>query len=197
MELVKNEFEETEKAHSKNNIVKVVYTLKPLFFIQKIFGIIIFNLTNGDVRPTNRKMKTIGLLIPIAYYVLLFVSFAISPPSPSENPTLKIKFFCVATFMTFLEYIIPAIMTSFSKYIVHINFLTAFAKLDASLRVEKISAFYKKSHSETLQYLFGFFVNITINSTVFFTTVNNINIIYILLLAIEFFQKFQIIFFVQ
>lgn len=188
---------ETRKTDFKESIVNIVYILKPLYFVQRCFGITAFRMVDGEIRPIDWKTKILGSLSLLAYCVLLFYSCAIFILSiPSKNSTIGVISFFLPNFITFFEYLISAITILFSTDTVNMFFITFFAELDTLFSLKKICDFYEKSHAETIKYLIGFFVMISINTTVFFiTSENNSDLMPILLIPIEYFQKFQILVF--
>lgn len=187
---------DTEKADGEKSIGNIVYTIKPLYLVQRCFGMTTFQMVDGEIRSIGWKNKIFGLSCLLTYGVLLLYYCATFISSMSSfNFSFSMIIYIIPAAIALVEYVICAITTSVLTATVNVSFLIAFAEIDTLLSIHKINDFYRKSRKETSQFLIGFFVNVIINVTIFFITLKKIEMISVVLLPVDYFQKFQILVF--
>ncbi|XP_075975325.1 uncharacterized protein LOC142976022 [Anticarsia gemmatalis] len=184
--------EDTVEFGSKKNLCNVVHTVKPIHTFENIFGIFFFQMINGEIKPPNWKMKTFGILLLVGYIILFFCTLSL-PTAITGTMNLVNVMDEVPGIVMLIQYVTCAITSSFLVNATYIRIINAFAELDTMLRVETITDFYKKSHTQTVKYLIILLFSHVINGVADFATAEVLSMSSMVALPLYLFQKLEIL----
>ncbi|XP_053604649.1 uncharacterized protein LOC128671860 [Plodia interpunctella] len=143
---------ETENKNKKNKINDLIYTICPILRVANCFGIFRFRITDGELLPTDRKMKLTGILITMTY-ITVFSFLLKLPADVDETRNLLDIMENVPSIVILIQYVTSAFATSFFLTRNNINIFTAFSNIDATLHINTNQDFYEKSRIRCFKFL--------------------------------------------
>lgn len=176
----------------KKALCNVIYSIKPLLFIEYLYGIYRFYFTRGELRLCNRKMKTYSVLTILSFLITVFASIDF-PTLVSGTAKSVVVMEEVPVFVVLVQYTTSTITASFLVNSANIGIFNKLAKIDAVLEAESISDYYKRSRMETYGFLFVLVLSHLINIIIELVTAEEITVHALIVLPLYFIQKLEIV----
>ncbi|KAG7298764.1 hypothetical protein JYU34_017184 [Plutella xylostella] len=126
-----------------DNVTSILSCVKPLLFLENLFGIFRFRNNSGKLHLSGVNVKILGIVIFIVY-IAIFYTFTdvlrFGRKKLLDN---------VPTFILHVEYIVTIVLTSFVLVKTNIEIYLGFSEIDKSLYINADTTFYKRSRRHT------------------------------------------------
>ncbi|XP_063621659.1 uncharacterized protein LOC134793874 [Cydia splendana] len=139
------------KRKDNNGIHKVIYSLRPLFIFEHIFGVFRFRIKNRDLISTDWRIKGIGLVLAMIF-TGIYGSFLLN-----WKPSFQQKITTITSLITILEYsssvvcfilyIAVVIIHLLLRNTVNVRIISNFAEIDSRLNLTVMESFYRTARN--------------------------------------------------
>nr|XP_049703407.1 uncharacterized protein LOC110372649 [Helicoverpa armigera] len=181
---------ENKKCDQKRTMLAIINTIKPMLFVEYLYGIHRFYFIKGQLRPPNWIMRAYAV-IHTGSFLVLFFAFLNFPAVFSGSMKIVEIMDEFPPIVVLIEIMSSTIIATFVVNTVNISIFIKLAAIDAKLQAESLSDFYKKSRFETYVLLLALSVSHFINSVIDFVTADVITIKGMIVLPLYFVQKLE------
>ncbi|XP_061728316.1 uncharacterized protein LOC133533367 [Cydia pomonella] len=155
-----------DKRKDNNGIHKVIYSLKPLFIFEHIFGVFRFCIKNNDMIATDWRVKGFGLFLAMIS-AGTFGSFLLNYTPITEIKTIASLIGILefsSSILCYILYIAVVIIHLLWRNAENIRIVSNFAEIDSRLNLTLMENFYKTTRRYNYTIIFA---TLVLNSVYF------------------------------
>ncbi|XP_063379507.1 uncharacterized protein LOC134666282 [Cydia fagiglandana] len=139
------------KRKDNNGIHKVIYSLRPLFIFEHIFGVFRFRIKNRDLISTDWKLKGIGLFLATIFTGIYGSFLFYWKPSLKEKITTITSLIGILEYFSsvvcFILYIAIVIIHLLLRNTVNVRIISNFAEIDSRLNLTVMERIYRTTRN--------------------------------------------------